>query len=92
MQRSSRPDVRNPLAADPEVLAIMQQLSAQHPAAAEALRGTLRALSAKWRAQAEQSWRKHKGPMAAYHKANAVNARHLAQLLRPAAGQLEIEP
>jgi hypothetical protein len=84
MQRSNRADVRNPLAADPEVLAMMQQLAAEHPAAAIALRAALKAMSAKWRVQAEHAWRKHKGPMATYHKANAVNARHLAQLLKPA--------
>lgn len=85
MERSSRHDVRNPLAADPEVIELIERLTTEHPAAAVALRGTLKALSAKWRDQAEHAWRKHKGPMAAYHKANAVNARHLSLLLRPIA-------
>ena len=76
--RSNSAAVRNPVAADPEVAACMARLAAEHPAAAEALRACLRALSSKWRGQAEHSWRKHKGPVAAYHKANAVNARHLA--------------
>lgn len=76
--RSNSAAVRNPVAADPEVAACMAALAAEHPAAAEALRTCLRALAKKWRGQAEHSWRKHKGPVAAYHKANAVNARHLA--------------
>ncbi len=76
--RSSRSAVRNPVAADPEVAAIIQLLSDEHPAAAEALRGCLGALSKKWRLLAQHSWEVHKAPMAAYHKANAVNARHLA--------------
>jgi len=77
-ERSNRPDVRNPVAADPEVSALAHALAAEHPEAAEALRGMLKALCKKWRGQAEHSWLKHKAPLAAYHKANAVNARHLA--------------
>lgn len=77
--RSSRADVRNPIAGDPEVAAIIASLP---PEARTALEEMLRALSKKWRVAATQSWAKHKAPMAAYHKANAINARHLALALR----------
>lgn len=83
--RSSRAAVRNPVAADPEVASIIQGLADDHPAAAEALRACLGTLSKKWRQLAQHSWEVHKAPMAAYHKANAVNARHLALAIpRPA--------
>lgn len=76
--RSNSAEVRNPVAADPEVAAILAALT---PEARQALRSCLMALSKRWRAQAEEAWRKHKPPMAAYWKANAVNARHLALAL-----------
>ena len=50
-----------------------------------ALARMLRRLSKVWREKAEQSWRKHKPPVAAYWKSNAVNARHLALALRTTA-------
>lgn len=84
MQRSNRADVRNPIAGDAEVAEIVAVLVREHPAAGVALERVLRRLSAKWRDQADKAWGAHKGPMAAYHKANAVNARHLALALRGA--------
>lgn len=79
MNRSSTAQVRNPIAHDPEVAALIASAS---PEARELLRGIVSALSKKWRSAAEVSWRKHKAPMASYHKANAVNARHIALALR----------
>lgn len=78
--RSSRAEVRNPIAGDPEVAAL---IAAASPEARALLRAVLRVLSKKWRGVAEHAWRKHKAPVAAYHKANAVNARHLAFALLP---------
>lgn len=79
--RSSSAAVRNPIAADPEVAALIATLS---PEAKAALRAVLKVLCTKWRVQARHSWDKHKAPIAAYHKANAINARHLAlALARP---------
>lgn len=50
------------------------------------VRATLRAilldLARDARGRAEQSWRRHKAPMAAYWKAVAVYAGHLARVLR----------
>lgn len=77
-QRSTRADVRNPMLGDPAVMAEWQALRADHPQAADALVQMLRRLSKRWRGLADHSWAKHKAPLAAYHKANAVNARHLA--------------
>lgn len=77
--RSNSADVRNPIAGDPEVAALIAGLS---PEARMALERVCRLLSTKWRGQAQHAWNKHKAPMAAYHKANAVNARHLALALR----------
>lgn len=79
MSRSNSKAVRNPIAADPIVAAVIAQLS---PEARAGLRDALNALSKNWRAKAEKSWRTHKPPMAAYWKQNAVNARHLALALR----------
>lgn len=84
-QRSSRVDVRNPLAGDPEIAQIMASLAADHPAAAEALRMTLKRLSTKWRGDAEHCWVKHKAPMGRYHKDNAFIARHLAVIYKSGA-------
>jgi hypothetical protein len=77
-ERSNRQDVRNPMLGDPDIVAEWEALNREHPAAASALVRMLRRLNKKWRAQADHSWAKHKAPVAAYHKANAVNARHLA--------------
>lgn len=79
MNRSSTKAVRNPIAADPMVEAIIAETT---PEARAALRKILNALSLTWRLRAEKSWRTHKPPMAAYWKQNAVNARHLALALR----------
>lgn len=79
VQRSASASVRNPIAACPKVAARAARLS---PEARAELEGFLRDLSAEWRVVAEKSWRKHKPPMAAYWKQNAVNARHLALALR----------
>lgn len=78
MNRSARPDVRNPLTGLPAAQAI-QRLD---PAARAALRSLLVDISADARARADQCWRKHKAPMAAYWKAVAVYAGHAARLLR----------
>lgn len=79
MSRSNSAAVRNPIAGDPEVAAIIERLS---PEARAGMIDVLTALQKRWRQQAQKAWLKHKAPMAAYHKANAVNARHLALALR----------
>lgn len=78
MIRANSAAVRNPIAANADVAAIIGTLSERERAA---VRAVLLVLSRDWRARAEKSWRTHKPPMAAYWKQNAVNARHLAGAL-----------
>lgn len=77
--RSNRAEVRKPIVGDAEAVAILSELS---PEGREILARLLTRLSKMWRAKADHSWKKHKAPMAAYHKGNAVNARHCALALR----------
>lgn len=72
--RSNRPDVRNPMLAIPEVL----DMASLPPEALAALRRALQAVSKACRERGEEAWRRHKPPVAAYWKTNAVNARHIA--------------
>lgn len=73
--RSTRADVRNPVLALP-AMAGLQALPAETRAA---LRALLLDLGSDSRARAETCWRKHKAPMAAYWKAVAVYAGHIAR-------------
>lgn len=81
--RSSRAEVRNPLLALPEVREAFAALPADCQAA---LRNVLNAMSKDFRARGNEAWRKHKPPMAAYWKGNAVYARHLALAIRQNGG------
>lgn len=85
--RSAKAEVRNPVLAVPEAIAALEQLE---PAAAEALARVLTALASDWQQRAEQLWRKHKAPMAAYWKVNAVWARHIARAIRSRQRQGEL--
>lgn len=76
--RSSRAVVRNPLLALPAAA----QIQALDPAAKVALHALLKELQADCRVRAEECWRKHKAPMAAYWKATAVYANHTSRLLK----------
>lgn len=77
--RMNQPEVRNPLV----LLPAAQAMQALEPTAKAAMRSLLLDLSKDCRVRAEKAWRTHKGPMAAYWKAQAVYARHAAVLLRP---------
>lgn len=82
--RSNRPEVRNPVAADPEVAAIVAALPLE---AAEALRAALQALAKLFRAKADNAYQRKKWILFSYWKCCAVYARHLALALpRPATG------
>ena len=76
--RSNQADVRNPLVALPSA----QAMAALPPEAKAALRQMLKELGADCRQRANEAWRRHKAPMAAYWKANAVYCRHMAVLLK----------
>lgn len=77
--RSNSAAVRNPIASDDEVARQMLFLTDREK---EFLARVLKRLSAQWRLKADHAWKKHKPPMAAYWKQNAVNARHLALALK----------
>lgn len=76
MTRSLRTDVRNPLLKLPSAQAI-SKLPADARAALDAVLADIQTDS---RQRAEQCWKKHKAPMAAYWKAVAVYAGHMRKL------------
>lgn len=76
--RSSHPHVRNPVLALPSV-ARLQTLS---PAARAELRQLLLELRGDAQVRADDCWRRHKAPMAAYWKVVSVYAGHVARVLR----------
>ena len=76
--RSAQAHVRNPLV----LLPAAAELAALSAEQREPMRRLLQQLSADCRQRAAEAWRKHKAPMAAYWKAQAVYARHAALLLR----------
>ena len=78
MIRSSRPYARNPVLGMPA----MKRIRALPAPAREALRRVLIDLAEDASGRAEKCWRRHKAPMAAYWKAVAVYARHIARALR----------
>lgn len=84
IDRSNRREVRNPILGLPAAKAAIADLPHDQ---AEALRSVLLAIQTDARARAEESWRKHKGPMAAYWKAASVYAGHIAKALRAAPRQ-----
>lgn len=76
-ERSSKPEIRNPLLALPAV----EELRALPVEQRRALSCLLRDLAADARVRAENCWRTHKAPMAAYWKAVSVYAGHTARAL-----------
>jgi len=77
LARADRPEIRNPVLALPAAA----KLAELEPEARALVRQLMRELSADARQRAEQSWRRHKAPMAAYWKAVAVYARHIGAAL-----------
>lgn len=75
--RSNSKEVRNPMLTIPEV----QAFAELPPDAAQALRNALVGASKVFRVRANEAWKRHKAPIAAYWKASAVNARHLANAI-----------
>lgn len=76
--RSTRAEVRNPVLALPG----MAKLRAMPTPIREALAVVLMEIAADARGRAEKCWRTHKAPMAAYWKAVAVYAGHIARAIR----------
>lgn len=78
-ERSSLPQVRNPVMALPAAV----HLQALPPEARAALRAVLLDLRSAAQVNAQKCWATHKAPMAAYWKVVAVYTGHIAMLLRP---------
>jgi hypothetical protein len=76
--RSNRREIRNPVL----VLPAARRLQKMPPLFREQLRELLLELRQDARERADECWRKHKAPMAAYWKAVAVYAGHIAKILR----------
>lgn len=76
MGRSTRAEVRNPILGLPTFKAINAQLGDDGRVAMASL---LRAIQSDARERADKCWRTHKAPMAAYWKAVAVYAGHIAR-------------
>jgi len=76
--RSNRADVRNPILLLPSA----QRLAELDPATRAELRSLLLELRADAQKRAEDCWRRHKAPMAAYWKAVACYAGHISRTLR----------
>lgn len=76
--RTPRTTVHNPMLALPAMTSLLQ-LS---PDVRATLRAILLDLAGDARGRADESWRRHKAPMAAYWKAVSVYAGHVARVLR----------
>lgn len=78
-ERSSSAQVRNPLLA----LNGAQRLQGLPTPARQALAIMLLEMRDDARVRAQESWRKHKAPMAVYWKAVSVYCNHLYRVVRP---------
>ncbi len=76
--RSSRAEVRNPILSLPSA----DRLARLDPAQRRELSAVLLDLRRDAQLRAEDCWRRHKAPMAAYWKAVSVYAGHIARVLR----------
>jgi hypothetical protein len=85
LERSNRAWVRNPVLLLPGVAA----LRALPPDVRQVIAGALRSIQADARERADQCWKKHKAPMAAYWKAVSVYAGHVARSIEKGANEHE---
>ncbi len=77
--RSSQDHVRNPVLALPSA----EKVLALPPAVRQLLAQLFREMALDARDRANESWRRHKAPMAVYWKAVSVYAGHIARAVRP---------
>lgn len=86
MNRSLRPDVRNPLLSLPEFAECRALLHGTEPIEprkfAKLFDRALLAAARQCREKAQTSWRQNKGPMACYHKVTGAMIGHTARALR----------
>lgn len=83
--RSARRETRNPILALPGWKRFDEFLS-HHPMVRRAFVALLRDIAADARVRAEQCWKSHKAPMAAYWKAVSVYSGHVARALNTKEG------
>jgi len=76
--RSNRPEVRNPVLGLPAA----KRIETLHPEARQLLAQLLAEIAADARERAQTSWKRNKGPMAAYWKAVGAYAEHLRRAVR----------
>jgi len=76
--RSLRSDVRNPILKLPAAA----RLSELSPESRAVLSEIMREVTADARVRAQESWKKNKGPMAAYWKAVGAYSYHIYRALR----------
>ena len=77
--RSTRPDIRNPMLRLPSVAAIQAlPIEQRRP-----LGTLLREMAVQARAEANRAWASGKGPMAAYWLAASIYAKHAARVIDP---------
>ena len=79
--RSNLREVRNPALKLPAAKRLAAFLADKPELRAE-FGALLRDLRAEALTEAEKCWRRHKGPMAAYHKGVGVYAGHFARVLK----------
>ncbi len=87
MDRSTLPEVRNPVLALPA----MQAILALPPRQRAVLAGLLAELAHDAANRAEASWTRRKGPMAVYWRGVSVYAGHIRRALRPTAHEVAAE-
>lgn len=80
MSRAAAPETRNPLLALPAAHDL-RALLIEQPETRRRLHALLRALGDQASERAEDSWRRRKGPMAAYWRAVSIYARHIAAVV-----------
>ncbi len=76
--RSNQAQVRNPVLSLPA----MEQIEALPSEAKAALAAVMKDIAADARERAQKSWKKNKGPMAAYWKAVGAYAEHIRRAVR----------
>ncbi|KAA1053759.1 hypothetical protein FHW79_005401 [Azospirillum sp. OGB3] len=84
MNRSSRPEVRNPILALPATARLLDL----PPEVRLILAQVLRDLYQDAKVRADKSWASKKGPLAVYWKAVAVYALHISRAVRPTRAEL----
>ena len=82
MDRSNRPDVRNPVLALPEAQAILAMPECPHCGSRSKLRALFLAIRRQAHATADKAWETRKAPMASYWRVVGVLSGHIGRLFK----------